>query len=81
MFTSVISLFWLQINNLGLKMLKASGDAAVKMMTELLNAVGKKCTDQADWLKSVLVSVNRGKDNSLEHGNQCSLKMLEQIIK
>lgn len=53
-------------------MLKASGDVSVRMVMELLNPVMKECpeyTVPTDWLNTVFLHADRGRDDALEHRN------------
>ena len=45
------------------EMLKASGDIGVNLITKLINAIIRETSVPDDWLKSVVVNGDKGKDD------------------
>jgi len=63
------------------EMLKASGDVGVQWITDLFNAVVSEGKMPAEWCKSLLVNVYKGKGDALECGSYRGIKLLEQVMK
>lgn len=49
-------------------MLQACNDVGIRMVTDLVDIVIKKCTVPDSWLKSVIVNVHEKKGDELECG-------------
>ena len=55
-------------------MLKAAGDVGIQWMTDLCNAVVIEGKIPEDWKKKWMVSVYKGKGDSLECGSYRGIK-------
>ena len=63
------------------EMLKAAGDAGVRMMNSLTNSFVKEGRVPDDWLRSVLINIFKGKGDALVRGNYRGIKLQEQVMK
>jgi len=63
------------------EMLKAAGEIGVQLLTDLFNAVVKEGKVPADWSKSWVVSVYKGKGDAMECGSYRGIKLLEHAMK
>ena len=63
------------------EMLTASGETGVSWLTDLFNAIVKEGSIPADWKKSWMVSVYKGKGDALDCGSYRGIKLLDQAMK
>src|SRR5258706_11406 len=63
------------------EMLTASGEAAALWMTGIFNAIVREGHIPADWKKSWMVNVNKGKGGDLQCGSYRGIKLLEPLMK
>ena len=56
-------------SGIGAEMLKAAGEAGVSWVTDLCNVIVKEGKIPADWKKSWIVSVYKGKGDALDCGS------------
>ena len=63
------------------EMLLAGGEAAITWMTDLCNVIIKEGSIPADWKRSWIVNVYKGKGDALECGSYRGIKLLEQVMK
>jgi len=68
-------------SGVGAEMLKAAGDAGIIWVTDLCNETVKEGRIPADWRKSWLVTVYKGKGDALECGSYRGIKLLDQVLK
>jgi len=68
-------------SGIGAEMLKAAGEAGVAWVTDLCNVIVKEGRIPADWKKSWIVSVYKGKGDSLDCGSYRGIKLLDQVMK
>jgi hypothetical protein len=68
-------------SGIGAEMLKAAGEPGVLWVTDVCNAVVKEGKIPADWRKSWMVSVYKGKGDSLDCGSYRGIKLLDQGMK
>ena len=62
-------------------MLKAAGEAGVRWVTDLCNAIVKEGVIPGDWAKSWMVSVYKGKGDALECGSYRGIKLIDHVMK
>ena len=62
-------------------MLKATGESGVQWVTSIFNGVIREGKIPADWRKSWLVNVYKGKGDALACGSYRGIKLLEQVMK
>ena len=62
-------------------MLKAAGEAGVAWVTDVCNAVVKEGRIPADWCKSWMVNVYKGKGDAMECGSYRGIRLLEHVMK
>jgi hypothetical protein len=63
------------------EMLKASGEVGVEWVTYVCNAVIKDGKIPADWKRSQIVNVFKGKGDALECGSYRGIKLLDHVMK
>ena len=63
------------------EMLKASGEAGVRLVVELANAIIRNGDVPSDWEDSYIINTYKGKGDALERGNYRGLKLLDQVMK
>ena len=63
------------------EMLKAVGESGVQWVTSIFNGVTKEGKISADWRKSWLVTVYKGKGDALACGSYRGIKLLDQVLK
>ena len=63
------------------EMMMAAGGFGSRWMTDLINNIVKEGCIPDDWRKSILVSVYKGKGDSLVCGSYRAIKLLEQPMK
>jgi hypothetical protein len=68
-------------SGIGAEMLCAAGEAGVIWVTDLCNVIVKEGIIPADWRKSWLVTVFKGKGDALECGSYRGIKLLDQVMK
>jgi hypothetical protein len=68
-------------SGIGAEMLSAAGEAGVIWVTDLCNVIVKEGVIPADWRKSWLVTVFKGKGDALECGSYRGIKLLDQVMK
>jgi hypothetical protein len=68
-------------SGIGAEMLFAAGEAGVIWVTDLCNVIVKEGIIPADWRKSWLVTVFKGKGDALECGSYRGIKLLDQVMK
>ena len=68
-------------SGIGAEMLFAAGEAGVIWVTDLCNVIVKGGVIPADWRKSWLVTVFKGKGDALECGSYRGIKLLDQVMK
>ena len=64
-----------------IEMINAAGENMLKLLTELANQVIYQCKIPNEWNLSYIINCYKGKGDSLDRGNYCGLKMLDQILK
>jgi hypothetical protein len=62
-------------------LVKAAGEAGIVWVTDMCNAVVKEGRIPADWSKSWMISVYKGKGDALECGSYRGIKLLEHVMK
>lgn len=62
-------------------MLKAAGVIGIQWMTDIFNAILKEGKIPADWTRSWMVSVYKGKGDAMECGSYRGIKLLEHAMK
>src|SRR4051812_42115154 len=62
-------------------MLKAAEEAAVKWVTDICNEVVRSGVVPADWRRSWMVNVYKGKGNALECSSYRGIKLLDHVLK
>src|SRR3989442_3743511 len=62
-------------------MLKAAGEAEVKWVTDICNEVVRSGVVPADWRRSWMVNVYKGKGNALECSSYRGTKLLDHVLK
>jgi len=68
-------------SGIGAEMLKAAGETGVSWVTDLCNVIVKEGRIPADWKKSWIVSVYKGKGDALDCGSYRGIKLLDQVMK
>jgi hypothetical protein len=68
-------------SGIGAEMLKAAGEAGVIWVTDLCNVIVNDGKIPTDWRKSWMVTVYKGKGDSLECGSYRGIKLLDQVMK
>ena len=63
------------------EMLKASDDSVVPVLTRLINTIIREGRVPDEWNKSYIISLYKGKGDSLDCGNYRGLKLLEVLQK
>src|SRR5271155_4952879 len=63
------------------EMIKAAGEVCIQWMTDLFNAIVMEGKVLADWSKSWLVSIYKGKGDAMECGSYRGIKLLEHVMK
>jgi hypothetical protein len=63
------------------EMLLAGGEAMVTWVTDLCNVIIKEGSIPADWKRSWIVNVYKGKGDALECGSYRGIKLLEHVMK
>ena len=63
------------------EMLKAAGEPGVQWVTSIFNGVIREGKIPADWRKSWLVNVYKGKGDALACGSYRGIKLLDQVMK
>ena len=63
-----------------LQMVKVAGEAAVDMITDLVNQIRVEEVIPTKWEFSTIVNCYMGKDNSLEGANSRRLKLTDQFL-
>src|SRR5208282_3981284 len=63
------------------EMLTASGETGVSWLTDIFNAIVKESRIPADWKKSWMISMYKGKGDALECGLYRGIKLLDQVMK
>src|SRR2546425_12907440 len=62
-------------------MLKAAGEAEVRWVTDICNEVVRSGVVSADWRRSWMVNVYKGKGNALESSSYRGIKLLDHVLK
>src|SRR5437867_3782935 len=62
-------------------MLKAAGEAGVRWVTDICNEVVRSGVVPADWRRSWMVYVYKGKGNALECSSYRGIKLLDHVLK
>src|SRR2546425_3695487 len=62
-------------------MLRAAGEPGVKYVTDICNEVVSSGVVPADWKRSWMVNVCKGKGNALECRSYRGIKLLEHVLK
>src|SRR5206468_7465615 len=62
-------------------MLKAAGEAGVKWVTDICNEVVRSGVVPADWRRSWMVNVYKGKGKTLECSSYRGIKLLDDVLK
>ena len=62
------------------EMLIASGETGISWLTDF-NAIVKEGRIPADWKKSWMINVYKGKGDTLECGLYRGIKLLDQVMK
>src|SRR6267154_2206710 len=62
-------------------MLKAAGESGVKWVTDICNEVVSSGEIPADWKRSWMVNVYKGKGNALECSSHRGIKLLDHVLK
>jgi Reverse transcriptase (RNA-dependent DNA polymerase)/Endonuclease/Exonuclease/phosphatase family len=62
-------------------MVKAAGEAGIIWVTDMCNAVVRDGRIPADWCKSWMVNVYKGKGDAMECGSYRGIKLLEHVMK
>src|SRR3989441_510150 len=62
-------------------MLKAAGEAEVRWVTDICNEVVRSGVVPADWRRSWMVNVYKGKGNALECSSYRGIKLLDYVLK
>jgi hypothetical protein len=62
-------------------MVKAAGGAGARWVLDVCNSVVKEGKIPADWTKSWMVNVYKGKGDALECGSYRGIKLLEHVMK
>jgi len=62
-------------------MIKASGDAGYRWVTDVCNSFVKEGKIPEDWCKSWMVNVYKGKGDALICGSYRGTKLLEHVMK
>src|SRR5207253_7335799 len=57
------------------EMLKAAGEIVIEWMTDLFNAVVREGKVPADWCKSWMISIYKGKGDAMECGSYRGIKL------
>ena len=63
------------------EMLKAAEEPFIEWMTDLFNAVVREGGMPADWNKSWMISIYKGKGDAMECGSHRGIKLLEHAMK
>ena len=63
------------------EMLTASGETCISWLTDLFIAIVKEGRIPADWRKSWMISVYKGKGDALECGSYRGIKLLDRVMK
>ena len=63
------------------EMIRAAGDMGVSMIRDLVAAINRDGKVPSDWEQSFIVSLYKGKGDTLERGNYHGLKLTEQVMK
>ena len=63
------------------EMLKISSESVVPKLTSLINMIIHEGKVPEEWNESFIISLYKGKGDSLESGNYCGLKLLEVLLK
>src|SRR2546425_8699159 len=62
-------------------MLKAAGEAEVKWVTDTCNEVVRSGVVPADWRRSWMVNVYKGKGDAIECSSYRGIKLLDHVLK
>src|SRR6267154_1468222 len=62
-------------------MLKAAGESGVRWVTDICNKVVSSSEIPADWKRSWMVNVYKGKGNALECSSYRGIKLLDHVLK
>ena len=68
-------------SGIGAEMLAAAGEAGVLWVTDICNLIVKEGRIPADWSNSWVVTVYKGKGDTLECGSYRGIKLLNQVMK
>ena len=63
------------------EMLKAAGETGVQWATSIFNGIIREGKIFADWRKSWLVNLYKGKGDALACGSYRGIKLLDQVMK
>lgn len=63
------------------EMLIAAGEPVIEWMTDLINAVVREGQMPADWSKSWMINIYKGKGDAMECGSYRGIKLLEHAMK
>ena len=63
------------------EMLKASGEAGIDLVTDLVNSILSEGVIPTDWESSSIINCYKGKGDALDRSNYRGLKMLDQVMK
>ena len=62
-------------------MLKASGPTGVNLLAKITNFMMRNRDMPADWEKSFIINLHKGKGDALDRGNYRGLKLLDHSLK
>ena len=62
-------------------MLKGGGETVIEEYTDLCNAIMREGTIPEDWKRSTLITLYKGKGDSLSCGSYRGIKLLEHALK
>jgi len=63
------------------EMLKPSGNAGIRLIRDLIEAIILEERIPSEWEESYIVSLYKGKGDALERGNYRGLKLIDQVMK
>ena len=64
-----------------MEMIRAAGDMGTSMIRDLAGAIICDGKVPSDWEQSFIVCLYKGKGDAMERGNNCGLKLTEQVMK
>ncbi len=63
------------------EMLKATGLLGIEMIRQLGEHIFNRDPIPADWEETIILTLYKGKDDALDRGNYCGLKLTDQMMK